>query len=112
MKLNIVIVGLSITSSWGNGHATTYRALARALSRRGHSVSFLERDVPWYRENRDLPTPDYCRIDLYTPLPDLARRHAERIRDADLVILVRMFPTASPSASGSPRARTALPPFM
>jgi spore maturation protein CgeB len=41
MNLNIVIIGLTITSSWGNGHATTYRALARALSKRGHAVTFL-----------------------------------------------------------------------
>src|SRR5919198_1159364 len=52
--LRIVILGLTITSSWGNGHATTYRALARALAARGHKVTFLERDVPWYRDNRDL----------------------------------------------------------
>ena len=53
MKLKIVFIGLSITSSWGNGHATTYRALAKALGSRGHEVTFLERDVPWYREHRD-----------------------------------------------------------
>jgi len=47
MKLNIVFVGLTITSSWGNGHATTYRALVKALSGRGHMVTFLERDTPW-----------------------------------------------------------------
>ena len=29
-RLSLVILGLSITSSWGNGHATTYRALVRA----------------------------------------------------------------------------------
>jgi spore maturation protein CgeB len=43
MKLDIVIFGLSITSSWGNGHATTYRALTRQLAARGHGVTFLER---------------------------------------------------------------------
>src|SRR5690606_11458224 len=37
-RLNIVMLGLSITSSWGNGHATTYRALVRELSRLGHRV--------------------------------------------------------------------------
>ena len=42
MSLDIVIVGLSITSSWGNGHATTYRALVKALAERGHSVTFLK----------------------------------------------------------------------
>ena len=49
MTLDIVIFGLSITSSWGNGHATTYRALIKALAARGHKVTFVERDVPWYR---------------------------------------------------------------
>jgi spore maturation protein CgeB len=92
MNLSIVIIGLSITSSWGNGHATTYRALAKALSSRGHSVSFLERDVPWYREHRDMPHADYCQIDLYDSLPGLARRHAARLRDADLVILGSYVP--------------------
>jgi spore maturation protein CgeB len=47
MNLNIVIIGLAVTSSWGNGHATTYRALIEALTSRGHQVTFLERVVPW-----------------------------------------------------------------
>ena len=55
-RLDIVILGLSITSSWGNGHATTYRGLVQALVARGHDVLFLERDVPWYAEARDLPS--------------------------------------------------------
>ena len=55
--LDIVVLGLSITSSWGNGHATTSRALLRALAARGHRLLFLERDVPWYAGNRDLPAP-------------------------------------------------------
>ena len=45
--MKIVICGLSITSSWGNGHATTYRALARALNARGHKIVFFERDLEW-----------------------------------------------------------------
>ncbi|MDB5637252.1 MAG: putative glycosyltransferase family protein [Bradyrhizobium sp.] len=92
MNLKIVFIGLSITSSWGNGHATTYRALAKALSRRGHTVSFLERDLPWYRGHRDLQNAEYCRIELYGSLPELARRHAERVRDADLIILGSYVP--------------------
>ena len=50
---SIVVLGLSITSSWGNGHATTYRSLLGALARRGHRILFLERDVPWYADHRD-----------------------------------------------------------
>src|SRR3954447_24804070 len=92
MNLNIVIIGLSITSSWGNGHATTYRALVKALSKRGHSITFLERDVPWYSEHRDLEQADYCRIALYRSLPELARRYAELVREADLVVLGSYVP--------------------
>lgn len=60
--LRIVVLGLSLSSSWGNGHATTYRSLLRALSQRGHDILFLERDVPWYASTRDLTHPDYCRL--------------------------------------------------
>lgn len=87
MNLNIVIFGLSITSSWGNGHAVTYRALAKALFERGHTVTFLERDVPWYRDNRDLQHAGYCRIELYDDLGDVAERFGSLVRNADLVIL-------------------------
>jgi spore maturation protein CgeB len=45
--MNIVVFGLSVTSSWGNGHATNYRGLLSALRQRGHHVLFLERDQPW-----------------------------------------------------------------
>ena len=60
-ELRIVLLGLSITSSWGNGHATNYRGLVRALVGRGHDVLFLERDVPWYAAERDLPEPPWGR---------------------------------------------------
>jgi spore maturation protein CgeB len=86
-SLEIVILGLSITSSWGNGHATTYRGLVRELARRGHRVLFLEHDVPWYAENRDLPSPPYGTTELYRDLPDLDRRFRHRVRQADAVIL-------------------------
>ena len=92
MSLNIVIAGLSITSSWGNGHATTYRALAKALSDLGHRVTFLERDVPWYRQHRDLENPKYCRVCLYRSLIELAQRYTELVREADLLILGSYVP--------------------
>lgn len=90
--LSIVILGLSVTSSWGNGHATTYRALARALRARGHDVTFLERDLPWYAANRDLPSPPFCRTFVYSSLAALKRRFAGRVRDADLVIVGSFVP--------------------
>ena len=91
-RLRIVVLGLSITSSWGNGHATTYRALLRALAARGHDVCFLERDVPWYAEHRDLPNPPYGRTLLYTSVDDLVRRVAAAVRDADCVIVGSYVP--------------------
>jgi spore maturation protein CgeB len=85
--MNIVILGLSITSSWGNGHATTYRGLVRELARRGHEVLFLERDAPWYAENRDLTAPPYCETRIYHGLAQLKHRYARHVRDADLVMV-------------------------
>ena len=91
-KLDIVVLGLSITSSWGNGHATTYRGLVRELARRGHEVLFLERDVPWYAENRDLPAPPWGRVELYRDLPDLRDRFGARWRAADAVVVGSYVP--------------------
>jgi spore maturation protein CgeB len=92
MNLNIVIIGLSVTSSWGNGHATTYRALIEALASRGHHVTFLERDVPWYRGHRDLTKPSNWTVRLYQSLQDIPRRYTSLIRDANLVILGSYVP--------------------
>jgi spore maturation protein CgeB len=90
--MNTVILGLSITSSWGNGHATTYRALARQLAARGHSVTFLERDAPWYAQNRDLPSPAFAATHVYGSVAELRRRHANLIGKADLVIVGSYVP--------------------
>jgi spore maturation protein CgeB len=91
-RLRFVILGLSITSSWGNGHATTYRGLVRELTARGHDVLFLERDVPWYASNRDLPRPPHGRTKLYQDLPDLKRRFEGEVEDADVVIVGSYVP--------------------
>lgn len=90
--MKIVILGLSITSSWGNGHATTYRALVRELAARGHEVLFLERDVPWYADNRDAPTLPHCAIALYRSRAELKRRFAREVRTADAVIVGSFVP--------------------
>ena len=103
--LDIVIIGLTITSSWGNGHATTYRGLVRELAARGHRVLFLERDVYWYAENRDQPQPPGCRAELYASLGDLTARFGERVRDADVVIVGSYVPDGA--AVGEWATRTA-----
>ena len=90
--MRIVILGLSITSSWGNGHATNYRALVRALAARGHDVLFLERDVPWYAAQRDLPQPPWGKTALYGSLHELHEVHGAAVRDADAVVVGSYVP--------------------
>lgn len=90
--MNIVILGLSITSSWGNGHATAYRSLVRELTKIGHDVLFLERDMPWYAAHRDLPRPPYGTTCLYQGMSDLQSRFYEEIRNADAVIVGSFVP--------------------
>ncbi|WNO52857.1 CgeB family protein [Stakelama saccharophila] len=89
--MNIVVLGLSLSSSWGNGHATTYRALLAAMAARGHDILFLERDRPWYADNRDLKVPDFCRLRYYNEVADLAEWR-EEIAGADAVIVGSYVP--------------------
>ncbi|MCW6507182.1 CgeB family protein [Lichenifustis flavocetrariae] len=90
--MKLVVVGLSLSSSWGNGHATTYRSLLRAFAARGHVVTFLERDVPWYSgPARDLHDPDYCKLSFYEDLAGL-QDHAAEIAAADAVIVGSYVP--------------------
>jgi spore maturation protein CgeB len=90
--MRIVILGLSITSSWGNGHATTYRGLVRELAARGHDVLFLEREQPWYRDTRDLARPPWGRTCLYDSVSELVVRFTGAVRRADLVIVGSFVP--------------------
>lgn len=90
--LRLVFIGLTITSSWGNGHATTYRALLRALARRGHRLLFLEHDKPWYAENRDLPQPAYCATRLYASVDALKTGYRDAVAKADAVIIGSFVP--------------------
>ncbi|WP_437729961.1 CgeB family protein [Sorangium sp. So ce1335] len=87
-----VFLGLSITSSWGNGHATTYRALLRALASRGHHVLFLERNLSIYDQHRDLPNPPYGKTEQYSSIPELRDRFSRAVREADLVIVGSFVP--------------------
>jgi spore maturation protein CgeB len=91
-RLRVVILGLSITSSWGNGHATTYRSLVRALSQRGHEVLFLERDKPWYRANRDALDLPPGSVQLYHSIDELRSRWRSALAAADLVVVGSYVP--------------------
>jgi spore maturation protein CgeB len=86
--VKVVLLGLSITSSWGNGHATNFRALCRGLRLAGHDVLFLERDKPWYAAARDFSAPW---VRLYASIEALT--HWERhVREADLVLIGSFVP--------------------
>ena len=90
--MRIVVLGLSLASSWGNGHAVTYRALLKAMAARGHDILFLEREVPWYAgDHRDLPEPDFCTLRFYDDLEDL-KRFAGEVIHAEAVIVGSYVP--------------------
>ena len=89
--LDLVVLGLSLSSSWGNGHATTYRALLKAFAARGHRVLFLERDAPWYASQRDLTDPPWCELAFYDRLQDLERWRGA-VQHADAVIVGSYVP--------------------
>ncbi|MEK6396786.1 MAG: glycosyltransferase [Terriglobus sp.] len=92
--MKLVIYGLTVTSSWGNGHATTFRSLLRALHMRGHHIRFIEKDVEWYRNHRDLPKPDFCSVHLYRDWELEEESLVSEARDADAIIIGSYFPDA------------------
>ncbi len=90
--MKIVIFGLSITSSWGNGHATTFRALCRGLHGRGHEIVFFEHNTEWYEHNRDLPEPPFCKVRIYEEWDDILPAVRAELRDADVGLVGSYFP--------------------
>lgn len=85
--MKLVVFGLSVTSSWGNGHATLWRGLCRALHRRGHRVLFFERDQPFYADSRDLAEQPGLEVVLYREWEDARKRAAHELADADASIV-------------------------
>jgi spore maturation protein CgeB len=92
--MKIVVFGLTISSAWGNGHATTFRSLLKGLARRGHRILFIEKDVEWYRDNRDLPKPQFCTLLLYSQWLSSERSLIRRCSDADVIVIGSYFPDA------------------
>lgn len=91
--MKIVIWGLTVSSSWGNGHATLWRGLIRALIAGGHHVTFVERDTPWYRDHRDLTELTGGRLLLYADWADVLAAKADLL-DADALIVTSYCPDA------------------
>ena len=109
--MKIVICGLAITSSWGNGHATTYRALIRALNARGHDVVFFERDLEWYASNRDMPEPPFCRVHIYERWEDVRGPLRRELASADVAMLGSYCPDGIVAADEILNSSAALKTF-
>ena len=90
--MKIVVFGLTISSSWGNGHATLWRGLCRALAERGHKIVFFEKDVPYYAAQRDLVSPSYAKLVLYCDWIANASRARQELADADVGIVTSYCP--------------------
>jgi spore maturation protein CgeB len=104
--MKIVIFGLTITSAWGNGHATAFRSLIKALAIRGHSVLFIEKDAEWYRNNRDLPNPSFCSVIVYEDWIGSETYLLAQCADADAIVIGSYFPDAIAAATALVNAGT------
>jgi spore maturation protein CgeB len=85
--VKLVIFGLSVSSAWGNGHATLWRGILRALAARGHDVVFFERDTPFYASHRDLPVGEGYEIVVYPSWSEVAPRARREVESADAALL-------------------------
>jgi spore maturation protein CgeB len=90
--MKLVFFGLSVTSTWGNGHGTTFRSLLSALHKLGHEITFFEKDVEWYASNRDLPEPSFCEVVLYDQWSMILPRVRRELADADVAVVGSYFP--------------------
>jgi len=92
--MKIVIFGLTVSSSWGNGHATLWRGLIKALARRGHDIMFFERDVPYYSQHRDLSElPGACLV-LYRDWDEILSQARAQLREAHIGMVTSYCPDA------------------
>lgn len=92
--MRFAIFGLTVSSSWGNGHATLWRGLLRALARRGHDLVFFEKDVPFYAEHRDLAAIDGFELLLYRDWDEVQSRAARAASACDVAIVTSYCPDA------------------
>jgi spore maturation protein CgeB len=90
--MKFVIFGLTVSSSWGNGHATLWRGLLRALARRGHQAVFFEHDVPYYASHRDLLELPAGELVLYASWDDVSGRATQELSGADIAMVTSYCP--------------------
>ncbi|MDB6088166.1 MAG: hypothetical protein JWN85_950 [Gammaproteobacteria bacterium] len=90
--MKLVIFGLTLSSSWGNGHATLWRGLLAALGRRGHEVIFFERDVPYYAAHRDFTDFPDAQLVLYKDWAEVAQQATRHAGEADAALVTSYCP--------------------
>jgi spore maturation protein CgeB len=90
--MKFVIFGLSISSSWGNGHATLWRGLCRAMAARSHDVTFFERNTPYYSSARDLFGMEPGKLVLYDSLQSVLPEVERALAEADVAIVTSYCP--------------------
>jgi spore maturation protein CgeB len=90
--VKITIFGLTLSSSWGNGHATPYRALLRALARQGHRVTFFERDTEYYALRRDFSSCSYCDLIIYDNWEEIRSRALREAAESEVVMTASFCP--------------------
>ncbi len=88
----MIFLGLTISSSWGNGHATPYRALLRALHRMGVQSVFYEKNVSYYAKHRDFDSCNFCELVLYESWEEVRGEVLQRARHADVVMTASYLP--------------------
>ena len=93
--MKLVVFGLSVSSSWGNGHATLWRGLIKGLHRLGHHTVFFEHDTPFYARHRDLHDVPGGQLILYPDWEEIRRQAATQLADADAAIVTSYCPDAS-----------------
>jgi spore maturation protein CgeB len=91
--MKLVIFGLTVSSSWGNGHATLWRGLISALVSAGHRVVFFEQDLPFYAPHRDLTgLPPGGKLVLYRSWEEVLPQARAELRDADVGMVTSYCP--------------------
>lgn len=92
--MKVVIFGLTVSSSWGNGHATIWRGLCNSLGRQGHEVIFCEKDVPYYANHRDLQSPANYELVLYSSWEQMSSKAAAFVKESDVSVVTSYCPDA------------------
>jgi spore maturation protein CgeB len=109
--MKLVIFGLTVSSSWGNGHATLWRGLIGSLTRRGHTVVFFERDVPYYSAHRDLTELPGGQLIFYADWRDVMHTAQAHLNEADVALVTSYCPDGAAASEAALASRASVKVF-